>query len=89
MTACVDILNPIQPGVYQMDCERLKADFGDRLAFWGGIDTQHLLPEGSEQEVKEAVGHILSPAHTIQYEVPAQNVIDIYRGADEYYAVKR
>lgn len=96
----VDILNPIQPGVYQMECERLKADFGDRLAFWGGIDTQHLLPEGSEQEVKEAVGHILSvmdhnggyilsPAHTIQYDVPAQNVIAIYRGADEYYAAKR
>ena len=92
----VDILNPIQPGVYMMECERLKADFGDKIAFWGGIDTQHLLPEGSEQEVKDAVkhilsvmdkngGYILSPAHTIQYDVPARNVIAIYRGADEFY----
>ena len=96
----VDILNPIQPGVYMMECERLKADFGDRIAFWGGIDTQHLLPEGSEQDVKNAVkhilavmekngGYILSPAHTIQNDVPAQNVIAIYRGADEYYAERR
>lgn len=87
----VDILNPVQPGVYQMECERLKADFGDRLAFWGGFDTQHLLPEGSEQDVRDAVGHILSvmdrgggyilsPVHTIQYDVPAGNVIAIYRG---------
>jgi len=96
----VDILNPVQPGVYQMECERLKADFGDRLAFWGGLDTQHLLPEGSEQDVRDAVGHILSvmdrgggyilsPVHTIQYDVPAGNVIAIYRGADDYYAAKR
>ena len=45
----VDILNPVQPGVYQMECERLKADFGDRLAFWGGLDTQHLLPGGASR----------------------------------------
>ena len=29
----VDILNPIQPGVYMMECERLKADYGDKIAF--------------------------------------------------------
>lgn len=92
----VDILNPIQPGVYMMECDRLKADFGDRIAFWGGIDTQHLLPEGSEADVKNEVkrilsvmdkngGYILSSAHTIQYDVPAENVIAIFRGADEYY----
>ena len=92
----VDILNPIQPGVYMMECERLKTEFGDRLTFWGGIDTQHLLNEGTEQDVKDAVkhilsimdqngGYILSPAHTIQYDVPAQNLIALYRGGDEYY----
>lgn len=94
----VDILNPIQPGVYMMECERLKADFGDRIAFWGGIDTQHLLPEGSVEDVQAEVrhilpvmdkngGYILSPAHTIQYDVPAENVIAIYKGADAYYGI--
>lgn len=95
----IDILNPIQPGVYMMECGRLKEKFGDRLTFWGGIDTQHLLNGGTEQEVKDVVketlsvmdingGYILSPAHTIQYDVPAQNLIALYRGADEYYAAK-
>lgn len=95
----VDILNPIQPGVYMMECERLKKDFGDKIAFWGGIDTQHLLTEGSEEDVKNEVkhilsvmdkngGYILSSAHTIQYDVPAQNVIAMFRGAEEYYSTK-
>jgi len=30
-------------------------------------------------------GYILSPAHTIQYDVPAENLIAVYQGADEYY----
>lgn len=92
----VDILNPIQPGVYMMECERLKAEFGDKISFWGGIDTQHLLSQGSVEDVKAEVkhilsvmdkdgGYILSPAHTIQYDVPAQNIIAIYEGANEYY----
>ena len=95
----IDILNPIQPGVYMMECGRLKEKYGDRLTFWGGIDTQHLLNGGTEQEVKDVVketlsvmdingGYILSPAHTIQYDVPAQNLIALYRGADEYYEAK-
>ena len=92
----VDILNPIQPGAYRMEPERLKADFGGKIAFWGGIDTQHLLPQGTARQVKDEVkqvlsifgdsGYILSPAHTIQSDVPAENVIAIYDGAKEYYA---
>lgn len=92
----VDILNPIQPGVYMMEHERLKADFGDKIAFWGGIDTQHLLPEGSPDEVKAETkrilsimdkkgGYILAPAHTIQQDVNAENICAIYEGAKEYY----
>ena len=30
-------------------------------------------------------GYILSSAHTIQYDVPAENLIAIFKGADEYY----
>jgi uroporphyrinogen decarboxylase len=93
----VDILNPIQPGVYMMEIERLKKDFGDRISFWGGIDTQRLLPFATVDEVKREVkrtlavagsggGYVLSPAHTIQRDVPAENVVAIYRGADEFYA---
>ena len=92
----VSILNPIQPGVYQMEPERLKAAYGDRLTFWGGIDTQHLLTEGSPEQIREEVGrilsildvnggYILSSAHTIQSDVPAENLLAMFEGAREYY----
>ena len=92
----VDILNPIQPGTYMMEPERLKAAYGNRLAFWGGIDTQELLPNGSAESVEEAVrgilsvmgdngGYILSPAHCIQQDVPVANIAAIYDGAKKYY----
>jgi uroporphyrinogen decarboxylase len=85
----VDILNPIQPGVYMMEPERLKAEYGDKVAFWGGIDTQKILPRGSVEDVKKAVsgilslmgdkgGYILSPAHCIQHDVPVANIAAIY-----------
>lgn len=47
----VDILNPIQPHARDMEPERLKADFGDQLTFYGGIDTQQLLPRGTPEAV--------------------------------------
>jgi len=92
----VDILNPIQPGAAQMEPEKLKNEYGDKLVFWGGIDTQELLVNGSVEEVKSAVadilrlfgntgGYILSPAHCIQDDVPAANIIAIYDGAREFY----
>lgn len=94
----IDILNPIQPGVFKMEPERLKETYGDRLAFWGGIDTQDLLPHGSVEDIRKAVWHVLSvldvnggyilaPAHTIQYDVPARNLIAMYQSAKAYYGM--
>lgn len=99
--ACgVDILNPIQPGTFMMEPERLKADFGRDIAFWGGIDTQHLLVEERPEGVKAAVGrmldimdpgggYILAPAHCIQNDVPVENIAAIYDGAKDFYAAKK
>ena len=91
----VDILNPIQPGTFMMEPERLKKDYGSVISFWGGIDTQELLPrcsaEAVEEEVKKTLaimgneGYILSPAHCIQSDVPAGNIEAIYRGAQKFY----
>lgn len=37
----IDILNPIQPGVPDMDLEELAKEYGDRVTLWGGgIDPQ-------------------------------------------------
>jgi len=85
----VDILNPIQPNAFEMEPERLKSEYGKQISFWGGIDTQDLLVNGSPKQVREEVGRILSifgadggyilaPAHCIQDDVPAENVVAIY-----------
>ncbi len=85
----VDLLDPIQPVSPEMSPERLKADFGDRLAFHGGIDTQTLLPFGAPSEVAaeahrycEALGsgggYILAPSHLFQPDVPPANILATY-----------
>jgi uroporphyrinogen decarboxylase len=88
----VDILNPIQPGASKMEPERLKRDFGERLCFHGGFDTQGVLPFGSQEEIEAEVkrvmdalkpngGYIFSAAHNIQEDVRAENVLAMYEAA--------
>jgi uroporphyrinogen decarboxylase len=67
-----------------MDAERLARDFGGRIAFLGGVDTQHVLPHGTPDEVRREVRRvkavlgphlIVSPSHeAILPDVPPANV---------------
>ena len=41
----VDIINPVQVSAMG-DTARLKERFGSKVTFWGGIDTQRVLPHG-------------------------------------------
>lgn len=43
----VDVLNPIQPLAEGMETGELGDSFGKKLTFWGGIDEQRTLPQGS------------------------------------------
>ncbi len=70
--AGVDCLHPLQAQAANMDAETLARDFGGRIAFMGGIDTQYLLVHGSPDEVKSEVRRvekllgprlIVSPSH--------------------------
>lgn len=85
----VDALNPLQVSARGMDPERLEETFGDRLAFWGGVDTQRILPYGSVDEVRAETrriiyilgsggGYVLNSVHDIQPEVPAANVAAMF-----------
>jgi uroporphyrinogen decarboxylase len=85
----VDILDPIQPVGPEMAPERLKADFGDRLCFHGGMDMQRLLPTGTPEQVRAEArrysatlgaggGYILAPAHLFQPDVPPENILAVY-----------
>jgi len=82
----LDVLNPVQPYVAEMEHDKLKTEFGDQLAFHAGIDIQKVMPFGSPEEVKaEAIkamqtlgpggGYILAPTHYLQGDVPPENVI--------------
>ena len=95
LDAGVEILNPVQVSAQNMDTHHLKSEFGERLSFWGAIDTQHILPKGTVDEVKEEVqkrisdlapngGYIVAPVHNVQADVPAENVIAMYRSAREF-----
>jgi uroporphyrinogen decarboxylase len=90
ISAGVEILNPIQPRAAGMEPSGLKTDFGDALTFYGGIDTQEILPKGTPEEVAaetrrlirvlgRAGGYVLSAAHHLQGDVPPANVIAMYK----------
>ncbi len=87
-----EILNPVQVSAAGMDTARLKAQFGDRLSFWGAIDTQQALPFGTIEEVEREVerriadlapggGYVLAPVHNVQADVPVENLLTMYRQA--------
>jgi uroporphyrinogen decarboxylase len=91
----VDVLNPVQVAARDMDSSILGPEFGDRLSFWGAIDTQRVLPKGTPQEVKAEVkrrirdlapsgGYILAAVHNIQPGVPVENIIAMYEAGREY-----
>jgi len=80
----LDVLQSLQPEARDMDPKALKREFGNRLAFHGGISIQRTLPFGSPKEVQDEVrdrirtlapggGYILCTSHNIQADVPLRN----------------
>ncbi len=77
-------LNPVQPEV--LEHTWLRENFGGRLAFYGGISTQTVLPHGTPAEVRQAVvgcirdlaldgtGLLLAPSHRMMSDIPPANV---------------
>jgi uroporphyrinogen decarboxylase len=94
--AGIDILNPIQTSAANMQPERLKAEFGGRVVFWGGgCDTQSVLPTASPEQIREHVrerlaifkpggGYVFSQVHNIQADIPAESVIAMLDAAYEF-----
>jgi uroporphyrinogen decarboxylase len=87
----LDVLNPIQAGCPGMEPRELKRQFGSRLSFMGGLDTQGVLPFGDEAAVRRHVagllenfdggGYILAASHTIPPETPEANLFALYEEA--------
>lgn len=93
----VDALNPVQVAAAGMDTARLKSEYGRDLSFWGAIDSQRVLPQGSVADVREEVrrrldhlnhdgGYVLCGVHNLQADVPPENVVAMYEAALEFSA---
>lgn len=83
-----DVIHPIQALAADMDPQKLKTNFKNKVAFCGGIDTQYLLvnqkPENVRAKVRELMeifptGLILSPSHeAILPDIPPANIEAIF-----------
>ncbi len=90
----VDILNPLQPDANDVDM--INSKYGDKLTFWGNVDTRNVMSTGNSldvvREVKSVIdrlGHggglILASNHTIQYTQRAiENTIAFYWACEKF-----
>lgn len=90
----IDALEPIQK-VAGMEVEGLKKDFGEKICFQGGVDTQHILPHGTPDDVyKETTrvikalynkgGYILCGSQDFEGDVPPENICALYSAAEQF-----
>ena len=89
----VDFLNPVQPEC--MPLEDVIPRYQDRIAFWGTVGIQDLLPFGTPRQIREHVERcaawvrdgariIVAPTHVIEPDVPWQNLcalVEAIKGA--------
>lgn len=85
----IDIIDPVQIQCKGMEPEGLKQDFGDAMCFHGAMDTQHVLPFGTPDDVRAETirciqtlgqqgGLILAPGHNVQNDVSPENLAALY-----------
>jgi len=92
--AGVDMLQSLQTGA-QMDLKDLKAKYGKKMSFWGGVAVENLIngtPEDVRRDVRQAIqygapdgGFILGPSHSIAYGTKYDNFMAML---DEYDKLK-
>lgn len=89
--AGVNCFNPFQPEV--MDVFQLLQKYRGRLSFHGGLSTQKTLPYGTVEQViadtrrllnaGRAGGYIFAPAHSVEGDVPLENMLAFIRVAQD------
>lgn len=92
----LDGLHAVQTSCYGMDLKTLKQQFGDKILFNGGIDSHHILIEGTPESVrtqtrevlaimKPGGGYVAGASHdTILEETPVENVVAMFEAVYEY-----
>ena len=91
----IDALNPVQVSAADMDSKTLYKRFGGRITFWGGIDQQGVLVNGSPEDVRKETrkriedfgssgGYFPFSTHNIQVDVSPENIIAMYETINQY-----
>jgi uroporphyrinogen decarboxylase len=81
--------SPMRASGRNMEPQRLEDEFGDRLTFWGGVNTQTVLPFATPEEVRAETrriievlgrggGYVLNSVHAVQAEMPPANVVAMF-----------
>jgi uroporphyrinogen decarboxylase len=94
--AGIDVLQVMQINASGMDPAELKKEFGNSISFYGGVDTQELLPHGTPARVRQEVRrlidivgkggrYILSSWHFLMDDVPVDNALALYDEARLYH----
>lgn len=91
-----DIINPVQCSAANMEAEHLKREYGRDLVFWGGgVDTQHTLPFGTPDEVRDQVlrrcevfgadgGFVFNAIHNVQARTPIENIVAVIDAVHDF-----
>jgi uroporphyrinogen decarboxylase len=91
----IDVLNPIQESAADMDQKAIKEAYGEKLTFMCGLDTQTFLTSASPKEVYSRMlekaqilgkggGYIGAVSHTIQHDIPVENIRALVQALDDF-----
>ncbi len=92
----MDVINPIQVNAKNMDPELLKKEYGKDIVFFGGIDENEILLNGTVQDVRKETRrimdmlgydgkYIVAASHDyLLPEIPAENIVAMYDEACKY-----
>jgi uroporphyrinogen decarboxylase len=89
----LNVLHPLQPKA--MPHRDVVDACGGKICFFGGIDTQELLPFGTPQDVRGSVlrcieilgqsgGYIIAPSQEVMSDVPTENVRALIAAIKEF-----
>jgi uroporphyrinogen decarboxylase len=90
----VRCLNPIQRSA-NMDLKELKGRLGGRMSLWGGIDSTHVLPSGTPDQVEEHTreclrtagpggGYLCGSDHSLRDDMPLENMLRMVETVKRY-----
>lgn len=91
-----DIINPVQVSARGMEPTDLMSRFGGKVTFYGGIDTQHVLPQGPEELIRDVTraaldtfgnSYILGPSQAIDDDIPTAHAVAMFDEGKKYFGL--